>query len=230
MKKTIFLFVSMLIFLSTMNAQTTNVIYLGTKKKVNISVDPSDAKLYVNGQMVTSGGSTQIKIPYMSQTTVKAEKVGYITQERNYLNNNTSSVPKADFIKLEEDDSYTGSVQTDLANKDVEVKAAKSEEDAWKELSMIVTNYFDVLDVSDRNTSYLRTAWSQKSFKGGTIRTRLIIKIGSLNPLTYKVKIASEKAKPGTSVKADEEFKEWDRLLRTYEPIISELQSRLGKS
>lgn len=196
-------------------------------KKVAVSSD-ADAKIYVNGQMTTSG-NTRISVPKNSNVNVKVEKVGFITQERNYSNNKSSELPKTDFIKLEIDDAYESSFNTDIANRDIDIKTDKSEEVAWKLMSQIVTNYFDVLEVTDKNTGYMRTAWVQKNFRSSTIRTRLIIKTGNTNPLTYKVKLISEIGKPGTSVKEDEGFKQWDRLLRSYEPVVTELQSRLTK-
>ena len=186
------------------------------------------AKIFVDGRLITTG-STRVVVPKNSSVNVRIEKVGFITQERNYRNFKSAVLPKSDFIKMEVDDAYESSFSTDVANRDIEIKTDKTEDVAWKLLSQIVTNYFDVVEVTDRNTGYLRTAWVQKNFKAASIRTRLIIKLGSTDPLTYKVKLVSEIAKPGTSVKEDESFKQWDRLLRTYEPLISELQSRLKK-
>ena len=72
----------------------------------------------------------------------------------------------------------------------------------------------------------MRTAWILKNYVAASVRTRLIIKPGT-DDFTYKIKIVSEIAPSGTSVKEDERFKEWDRILRVYEPIATEIQSRL---
>ena len=196
-------------------------------KNVVVSSD-ADARIFVDGKLVTSG-STKIGVPKNSTVNVKVEKTGFITQERNYTNYKKTVLPKRDFIKLETDDAWESSLSTDLANRDVDIRTDKPENDAWKLLSQILTSYFDVLEVTDKNSGYMRTSWVQKNFKASTIRTRLIVKLGNSNPLTYRVKLISETARPGTSVKNDEVFKQWDRLLRTYEPIINELQSRLSK-
>ena len=198
-----------------------------SSKKVVVSSD-ADAKIYVDGKLVSSG-STKIGVPKNSTVHVKVEKTGFIPQERNYTNYRKSVLPKRDFIKLETDDAWESSLNTDLANRDVDIRTDKPEDDAWKLISQILTSYFDVLEVTDKNSGYMRTSWVQKNFKASTIRTRLIIKLGNTEPLTYRVKLISETARPGTSVKNDEVFKQWDRLLRTYEPIINELQSRLTK-
>ena len=72
------------------------------------------------------------------------------------------------------------------------------------------------------------------------IRTRMIVKRSSLNPLRYTVKIESERADwapgagsispssaPRVSVKDDEKFAPWERLLSTYKDLISEIQARM---
>ena len=131
---------------------------------------------------------------------------------------------------MKRDDAYDASIQTDIANIDIELKTTMDEVDAWKLISMIITSYFDVIEVTDRETGYLRTSWVIQTFKQNTIRTRLIIKLGDTDPLTYKVKLVSEESRaPGTSVKSDELYREWDRVLRKYGNVFDELQSRLNK-
>lgn len=193
-------------------------------KRISVSADPT-AKMFVDGKQVSSG-SAKIVIAKKSTVNVRVEKVGFITEERNYSNNRKVELPKTDYIRLSVDDAYESSYSTDVANRDIEVKTRKGEEEAWKLLNQIVTNYFDVIEASDRSTKYLRTAWTLKNFVAATVRTRVIVKPGN-DPATYKIKIVSEIAPPGTSVKEDERFREWDRLLRVYEPTVSEVQSRL---
>ena len=96
-------------------------------------------------------------------------------------------------------------------------------------MNRVVLDYFDVLETIDENTGYIRTSWVLNKFKSSNIRTRLIVKFGGNNPLTYKVKLISEYAPPTVSIKADEQFQEWDRILRAYEPLIQDLRSRLTR-
>jgi hypothetical protein len=57
----------------------------------------------------------------------------------------------------------------------------------------------------------------------------MIVKLGDTDPLTYKIKLISEESKkPGTSVKSDELYREWDRVLHKYSNVIDELQSRMN--
>tara|TARA_R110000787_G_scaffold81036_2_gene175883 strand:- start:42471 stop:42686 length:216 start_codon:yes stop_codon:yes gene_type:complete len=64
--------------------------------------------------------------------------------------------------------------------------------------------------MTDKETGYLRTSWSLKAFRQNTVRTRMIIKESSSEPLVFKVKLISESSGlPMTSVKSDELYKEW---------------------
>ena len=140
--------------------------------------------------------------------------------------------PKVFFFDMQKDDSEIASIQTDQSNVDFEivVNPDLTEDEAWKLVYMIVTDYFDAIEVSDKETSYLRTAWSVQSFMQNTIRTRLILKLANSNPLTYKVKLNSEySGSARTSVKSDELFRPWDRVLRKYENIIGDFTTRIQK-
>ena len=195
--------------------------------KIKITSD-ADAQIYVNGTMVSSGAAT-IEVAKNSTVNVKVKKAGYISEERNYKNDGVMKLPKGEFIALIKDASFESSSTTDLANRDVDIKTDKAEEDAWKKLSSIITGTFDVIEVTDKSTGYLRTAWAIKKFGPVTIRTRLVIKMGNENPLSYKVKIISERSETATNAREDEKFETWDRLLRVYDNVIPEMQSRLSK-
>jgi len=155
---------------------------------------------------------------------VKIVKVGFVTVERNYcLKTKGTNLPDKDFIKLEPDEAFTSSVSTDISNVDITIEAKGN--DSWKSLVNIILSYFDVIELSDKETSYLRTAWSVQTFKSGVVRTRIIVKNAENG---YKVKLVSEVSyATNATVKNDEAFQQWDRVLRKYESIITELKSRL---
>ena len=99
---------------------------------------------------------------------------------------------------------------------------------AWKLINQIVLNHIDVIEMTNKETGYLRTSWSLKSFKQNTIRTGIIIRDSSTDPLVFKVKLVNEySGLPLTSVKADELYKEWDRVLQSYSGVIPEFQARI---
>jgi len=108
------------------------------------------------------------------------------------------------------------------------METSRSEADAWKILSQITMNYFDNIELADKETGYIRTSWNVKTFLGNTIRTRIIVKQADVSPLKYTIKLVSEQSRAAkTSVKDDELFLPWDRILNTYKDVISEFQSRL---
>ncbi len=137
--------------------------------------------------------------------------------------------PKSYYVEMKRDDSYDASILTDIANVDIELKCEKLNKDvAWKLINQIVLTYIDVIEMTDKETGYLRTSWFLKSFKQNTVRTRIIVKEASTEPLIFKVKLISEASGlPLTSVKSDELYKEWDRVLRSYSDVIGEFQARI---
>lgn len=195
------------------------------KRTVTISTE-SGANLFVDGKQVTA--PAKIKIDKHATVNIRVEKVGFVTEIRNYENNGINVIPKTDFIQLEKDEAYENSFVTNLANQDIDIRPSRDAEESWVLLNRIVTGTFDVVAIMDKTTGYMATAWSAKSFNSAVVRTRLIIRTSNTDPLEYKAKLVSEIAPPGTSVVADESFRRWDRVLRTYENIVPDLQSRLG--
>jgi len=198
------------------------------KKKVIVSASQNDAKIYVDG-VLSGTGQVTIVVLDNSCVTVKAEKTGYLLATVTFCNRkNAAALPKSYYIDMVRDDSYDASIQTDIANIDMEVRTGKSYDDAWRLMNQIVVSYIDAIEITDKETGYIRTSWEVKSFSQNTIRTRIIVKLGSENPLAFKVKLVSEYSNtPLTSVKLDELFREWDRVLRKYANVLSEIQSRL---
>lgn len=200
------------------------------KKIVKMGVSEPDAKILLDGKLMGSG---QLDIVVLSNTCVniKIEKVGFLTETITFCNKpNYAPPPKTHYVEMKKDDAFDATEATDMANIDIEIKTNKPEVEAWKLISQIITSSFDVIEVTDRETGYLRTSWVIQTFKQNTIRTRMIVKLGGSDPLSYKVKLISEQSgMPQTSVKSDELFKEWDRVLRKYKEIIGEIQTRLTK-
>jgi len=199
------------------------------KKKIEFRVSEPDAKIYVNGDYVGEG-QTELIIEKDECIKVKVEKLGYLTENIEYCNiKGKEPLPKDYRLIMQIDDAFEASAPLDIVNEDFEIKTQKPEEEAWKLLSQIVTNYMDVIEVTDRETGYLRTAWESKHFKRNTIRTRIIIKLASSDPLSYKIKIVSEESgEHMTSVKDDHHFTEYNRVMRKYKDVITEMQSRLA--
>lgn len=203
-------------------------------KKVIITASEADAIIYANGQQVGVGTATITVAPY-TQMLVSVKKVAFLTQEHTFYNGVAGQAmpPKNYHFNLQRDDAYAASSQSDKANIDfsILVNQKLNTVEVWRLTTQIATDYFDAIEVSDKETYYMRTSWEVQSFQQATIRTRLIIKLGRSNPLTFKVKLVSEfSGRAGTSIKADEQYRDWDRVLRKYEDIIDDFNTRLGNN
>lgn len=201
-------------------------------QSVKISASESDAIIIINGQNVGSG-NYKLNLESKECYKVKVTKPGFLHYDATVCGKKAGpEAPKSIYFEMKKDDAEEASVKTDQANIDFEIEVNKDLDvlEAWKLTTQIVTDYFDAIEVSDKETSYLRTAWSVQSFQQNTIRTRLIIKLSKSSPLTFKVKLNSESSgSNATSVKADEQFRDWDRILRKYKNVISDFSTRLTK-
>lgn len=198
------------------------------KRTVSLGCSIEDAQIYVNGKLMGKG-SMDITISSKSCVTVIVKATGYFTERIEFCNKKGwTKPPKTYYVEMIRDDSFDASVQTDIANIDIELKSTMSKTKTWKLINQIVLNYIDIIEMTDKETGYLRTAWSLKTFKHSTIRTRIIVKESSSSPLVFKVKLVSEYADSARiSVKRDELFKEWDRVLRSFSNMLPELQARI---
>jgi hypothetical protein len=198
---------------------------------------PAGARIFVN-QKQAGTGSFPVKVPDGGCVKVHVEQPGFVSWDQEFCAQDNAPVPPLEqAVELVPDESYAASVASDQANVNitVEVSPKLDELKAWKLLSSIVLGSFDILENSDSETGYLRTAWQTKSWVAkGTdsrtrvIRTRIIVKRLGDSPLRYVVKIVSEQNKDSrVSSSEDENFEPWDRLLNTYKDVISEMQARL---
>lgn len=196
------------------------------------SSSEKDAEIFVNNKSYGIGQDVICNVKDRECVTVRVEKQGFLSNESKYCYDGmTFNNPQLVTISLKEDDSFMSSIQSDFANKDFEqqVSSKLTPEESWKIVSQVVTSYFDNLEMADQLTGYMKTSWQVKTFSNKTIRTRIIVKQSGIEPLKYKIKIVSEYSdNPNESVKNDDRFKEWDRILRTYNELINEFQSRLG--
>jgi hypothetical protein len=201
---------------------------------------PADARVYANGKLVGTG-PVPVRLPEDGCVSVLVQRPAYMPWSQQYCNGSAtpdaSVIPISETVEMNADESWAASEASVQANVNIGIEVGEklTEEKAWKLVSAIVLSHFDVLENSDRETGYLRTAWRTKSFEqGSVIRTRMIvIRVGD-SPLRYGVKIVSERLKDRVIVSdrqqmstEDENFEPWPRLLNTYKDIISEMQSRL---
>jgi hypothetical protein len=207
-------------------------------KEVKITVTPSDAKIFIDGNYVADGVTTATIRKKEGFIVVKFVKEGYVTLETKifYTDNRT-----AVSFTMHRDAFLDISVASGLVNKYFTVKVdpalykvengKRNSEMAWKMIHQIILNYFDEIQTTDMASGFIQTPWLYKSFPEAErqVRTRVSVKESNLGgDLTFQIKVASEVA-PIFAAQKDESFQEINRILKELEPLISEFQARLGK-
>ncbi len=207
------------------------IFNVSAAKKITINVIPETANIYVDGQMVGTG-RYQVKFDKNTDFyVIKLEAPGYITRTYRLLKDN----PKSTILyQLPEDEALAASTGSEdgieMANKWHEIICRKgmSEATVWKRLMSVCTNYFDNIEVRDKTAGWIKTSWRVTKFKYQTVRTRLEIRMSFLDDdvLSYKVRISSQIKDKDCNT--EQCYKNFDRVLRTFEPMIQELQTTVG--
>ncbi len=209
------------------------------KKVVKISVVPSDAQISVDGNYV-GDGVVEVSLDKSDFIAIKLEKEGYITQENKFYRSDKRS---AISYTMRPDKFYEASVPSGLVNKFFSVtispeyytkdKDGKRDADkAWRLIHQILLNYFDEMQTTDISSGFIQTPWAYERFSESkqAIRTRVTVKQSGISDsdLIFQIKISSEEA-PLIGMNNENSYREVVRILKKYEPLISEFQSRLSK-
>lgn len=199
-------------------------------QKTTITTTPQTAKIYVNGVAMGSG-KLIVTIPSKECVTVEIKEEGFIGEVRTYCRKKgVSDPPKSDYFQLQPDESYTSSLQSDIANNEIvlNVKPGRTKDEAWRIVVATVLGKFDVLENNDEKSGYLRTSWVGTTFKTNTVRMRVIVKMANEDPLSYKIKFISENSgRSGTAFNADEQYHPFNRILKKYDGFLEELSTKL---
>lgn len=211
----------------------------GAKTKiVKISVEPKEAAIYINN---TLGGYGYAEFTRPK----KKDEVVIIRCECNeykpiltkfYGGDKRSNIS----FTLQQDGFYRASAASGIVNKfftiDIDSMYYKINNgkidvsSAWKLLNQILLNYFEEIGSSDFYGGYLQTPWQYKTFtlSEKQIRNRVTIRdISTPKRVAFQIKISSEVA--GSNAARHGEFTEVDRIPKELEPLIEELQTRIGK-
>lgn len=199
-------------------------------QKVKITTSPQSAKIFVNGVSM-GAGQLIVTVPGNECVTVQIVEEGFIPETRTYCKKRgVSPPPKTDYFQLQPDESYTSSLQSDIANNEIvlNVKSDRTKTEAWRIIVSTILSKFDVLENNDEKLGYLRTSWVGVTFKANTVRMRVIVKQASDDPLSYKIKLVSENSgRSGTSFSADEQYRSFDRILKKYDGFLEEISTKL---
>lgn len=146
-------------------------------------------------------------------------------------------------IKLKEDMLLKQTTETSIANNifsgrvnknlysDDKVTGKRNSENAWKMAHNVLLKYFDEIMTSDAASGFIQTPWLYKNYveAGKTLRCRVTIKESNIDgDLTFQIKLASQIA-PIQGRSREESFLETNRIMKEFETLISEFQSRLGE-
>ena len=209
-------------------------------KVIKINVQPQEAAIYVDNNLIGYGYGefsrprkkdqvAIIRVECNEYTTAHSKFYG--GDERNSLSFN-----------LMQDGFYRGSAASGLVNKfltitldpmyySVDSEGKVNSEAAWKLLHQILLNYFPEIETTDFHGGYMQTPWKYKTFNMSEkqLRNRVTVRdVTTPDRVAFQIKISSEVA--GAMAARHGEFDEIDRLPKEMEPMVEELQTRIGKA
>lgn len=210
---------------------TYNVEMVRNIRTINVLVDAPSAEFFADGIMVTKGKNSatfQLHKEKPTQLIVRAEgfleysKMIYFTEEGNSINLTS---------ELSIDKAYTASEPgAAIANKRTEVmiKKGMSRDDAIQRMKYYISELFESLEINDNVAGWYRTVWNLEQYPDKIIRSRYEIKEIPDNgdgKLKFKLLLQSQVSYTGTK---DEDFREWDRVLKKYAKLHTDIQSLIS--
>ena len=205
---------------------------------INIAVEPVEAAIYINNSFLAYG-SGQFRRPKKGNIAViRIECNGYKTINTKFYGQDKRS---AISYTLQQDGYYRLSAYSGIVNKyftvDIDPQYYTISKDnkvdvkeAWKLLHQILLNYFDEIAMTDFYGGYVQTPWQYKTFQLSEMqmRNRVTIRdISTPDRVAFQIKVSSEVAPASAAMHG--EFEEVDRIAKEYEPLLEELQTRIGK-
>ena len=208
-------------------------------KDIKVVVIPTEATIKVNGSYYGEG-SAVLKIKKNDFVSLECSCPGYETlNTRIYGNDNRKTIE----VKLKEDMLLKQTSESSVANNFFSVKVNKNlysddpetgkrnSENAWKMAHNVLLKYFDEIMTSDAASGFIQTPWLYKNYveAGKTLRTRVTVKESNIGgDLTFQIKMTSEMA-PIQGRSREESFLETNRIMKEFESLVSEFQTRLGE-
>lgn len=210
------------------------------KRTVKISVTPAESKISIDGNYAGDG---IIEYTWPKKTdflVIKAEREGYLTLESKIFYSD-----KRDAVSyvLRPDMFYNASLPSGIVNKffsvtvspeyyTIDEKGKIDSDKCWKMIHQILLNYFDEMQVTDQSSSFIQTPWYYERFTESkqVSRTRVTVKQSGVDDdkLVFQIKVSSEQA-PLIGMNNENSYTEVNRILKKFESLISEFQTRLSK-
>ncbi|MCO4770054.1 MAG: hypothetical protein KDA24_08505 [Deltaproteobacteria bacterium] len=207
------------------------------KVKFTVDTDPvSEGRVSINGEFQgVAPVEVTMKLPKDGVIAITAEREGALgLWAKKVLARDLRGVIK---VRLEKDDAFAATISDQVANKWLTVaptatlgEDGKVDQDkVWQKLVSVVTDNFSDLEQMDRQSYYLRSAWRVRDFGYIVMRNRLVVKLGVSADFAIKVQLESMyavKKNSGASV-ADEDFRPYDRVLKSDKETIDFLRDQL---
>lgn len=224
-------------FLLLINAMLIGMSVCFGKNIIRVSVEPKEAAIYINNALSGYGYAEFTRPKKNNVVIIRCECEEYEPLLTKFYGGDKR---RSLSFALRQDGFYRASAASGIVNKfftvDIDPQYYKINDDivdvsaAWKLLHQILLNYFDEIAMTDIYGGYLQTPWIYKSFalSEKQIRNRVTIRdISNPKRVAFQIKISSEVA--GSMAAKHGEFTEVDRISKDLEPMIEELQTRIGK-
>lgn len=205
---------------------------------VKVTVEPKEAAIYINNALAGYGYAEFVKPQKKNEVVIirfECEEYKEILTKFYGYDSRTSLS-----YKLQQDGFFRSSAASGVVNKfftiDIDSTYYQIKDNkidvtpAWKMLHQILLNYFNEIETADFFGGYLQTPWHYKQFhfSDKQIRNRVTIRdISTPDRVAFQIKISSEVA--GSMAAMHGEFSEVNRIPKELEPLIEELQTRIGK-
>lgn len=209
-------------------------------KIIKITAQPQEAAIYVDNNLIGYGYGEFSRPPKKDQVAIIRIECNEYTpiHSKFYGRDERNSIS----FNLMQDGFYRGSAASGLVNKFITVTldpmyytvkedGSVDSSAAWKMLHQILLNYFPEIETTDFHGGYLQTPWTYKTFNMSEkqIRNRVTVRdVTTPERVAFQIKISSEVA--GAMAARHGEFEEVDRLPKDFEPMVQELQTRIGKA
>lgn len=202
-------------------------------KKITIHTIPENATISIDGAEVGNGTYTVKFEKKVDFYMVKVSAAGYLTKSFKLLKSNPNN---SVLYKLSPDEAMQSSrggedAGLGMANRwfDIVCGEGVSENEIWKRLIQVSLNYFDNIEIRDKDAGWIRTGWKSTAFTEQVVRTQMEVRVSfnSGEATSYRVKITSEiKDKNCAGVQC---YAKYDRVLNSFTPLIEELQTSVAK-
>ena len=230
-------------FILALFALSSNLF--GAGATLSFSVTPNDAKITINGQYYGTGTASIELEKAGGKVLVSIEREGYIAYTNYYCYNYkyggyNTVVARYDKgynhydIVLQKDEKHIPTEAISSPSDSINayysclVSTKYNPVTAWKTTENVVLDYFEDVDFKKVEQGNLKTPWVASVVGSRKIRTRLIVRVESEQPLTYRFNLQSEYCNDVNAYEYDDyRFQKWDMVMNKYEGVIQELMRKL---